>query len=40
MIWDAEERGVLRPGVEIVRADERQHGHRPGLRGRGTGATA
>ena len=32
MIWDAEKRGLLGPGKETRRADQRQHRHRAGVR--------
>ncbi len=35
MVWDAEQRGMLKPGKAIDRADQRQHRHRAGVRGRG-----
>lgn len=31
MIWDAEKRGVLKPGVETGRADQRQHRYCAGV---------
>ena len=31
MIWDAEKRGVLKPGVELVEPHQRQYRYRPGL---------
>ena len=35
MIWDAEKKGLLKPGKRDRRADQRQHRHRAGLRRRG-----
>ncbi len=35
MIWDAEQKGLLKPGRSDPRTDQRQHRHRAGLRRRG-----
>ena len=35
MVWDAEERGALKPGMSAGRGDQRQHGHCTGVCGRG-----